>query len=583
MDKKEIRRIINTWEPMHLVSRPQFGRDELKRLHLAQSRFEEKRRTTAILSLENPFASLGGLGTITRYFPAALKKAGERVIFITPFYHKNVAVLHGVDQTRLRFRHKISIETPAIKLYGKYYEDIEAPVPSYYLHLDKHFSAPLHPYDYQDQKKLLDDSLAFCAAVPFLIAALGVTGDVLFHAQDWETAAIALTGILAVRDNVLRNSRTVLTLHNSFDAELPPSLMRRYFGRLFEGKTILQAAIPFLDAPVTTVSTSFARELTTDPLQRQHFIPHLQLLLRNTAVIGIEHGLFGSGKIAMTKKSIQGALRGNGTALIEEKQLLRAELIEEIGRRHERSVVGALRFPHNQKNVPIFFMMGRLDIMQKGFDVIFQAFTRLKPGSAKLVFSPSLAPGQPADVLGFFQQIALRCAGDITIWPFRLDRDEYRRCVRGASFLVMPSLYEPFGAATEGYMNGTPVIGRATGGLISQVISSVPFGGRMHQPAGSRHATGILFREAYHLPLTGNEWRRLLSTPVNKRTNVPLYQSMVDAAAQALVEAIKVYRNEKEYAKMIASGIGLLGKFRWALSARSYRMMYAGASKNSCF
>jgi glycogen synthase len=161
MKNRELNRILKSWEPMYLVSRPQFSAVELKRMHHAQSLFNDQRRTTVILSLENPFASLGGLGTVTRYFPVALKNAGERVVFITPFYAKNVAVLHGVNQTQLRFRHKISIKTSTINLQGKYYEDVESPVPAYYLHLDSFFSAPLHPYDYKNQKKLLDDSMAF--------------------------------------------------------------------------------------------------------------------------------------------------------------------------------------------------------------------------------------------------------------------------------------------------------------------------------------------------------------------------------------------------------------------------------------
>ena len=40
----------------------------------------------------------------------------------------------------------------------------------------------------------------------------------------------------------------------------------------------------------------------------------------------------------------------------------------------------------------------------------------------------------------------------------------------GATFAVMPSFYEPFGAATEAYLAGTPVIARATGGLTGQVV-----------------------------------------------------------------------------------------------------------------
>jgi glycogen synthase len=418
--------------------------------------------------------------------------------------------------------------------------------------------------------------------VPYLIASLGIKGDVLFHAQDWETACIALTSMLAVRDTILQSTRTVLTLHNSFDAELPESIMRTWFGRGFEGKTVLQATIPFLDAPVITVSASFARELTLDPLQRKHFIPHLQLLLHNTAVAGIEHGLFGSGKIPFKKSVIHSALKGRGAELLQEKKEFRKALIDEIGSRKERTITGTIQFHQNQPNPPIFFMMGRLDIMQKGFDVIFHAFPRLKRGSAKLIFCPSLAPGQPAGVLDFFKRIALQRDGDIAIWPFRLDREEYKRCLQGASFLIMRSLYEPFGAATEGYMNGTPVIGRATGGLVSQIISMKPVDSIQDDSNQSLHATGILFREKYLPDPERNGWRALLQTPLNRRMEIPLYRSMVDAAAQALNQAIQMYHHDQDYARMIVNGIHHLKHFQWALSARSYRAVYTAATGTSC-
>ncbi len=106
---------------------------------------------------------------------------------------------------------------------------------------------------------------------------------------------------------------------------------------------------------------------------------------------------------------------------------------------------------------------------------MFAAFQRLKRGSAKLLFSPNVAglPGASAvyaEEIGYFANAAHRSGGDIAIWPFFVPNADYRLLLRGASFLLMPSLYEPFGAASEGYAAGTPVVARGTGGLWMQVV-----------------------------------------------------------------------------------------------------------------
>ena len=319
----------------------------------------------------------------------------------------------------------------------------------------------------------------FCIAVPHALARLGIARNILFHANDWETAAIALSSKISVIARLVESAKAVLTLHNSYDAALPKQITSRYFSMLIPDTTVLRAFIPLLSGPLTTVSTPFAHELRADPLQRSCFASHLQDVFSRNPPLGIENGAFGGQEPAFSRTVIDKCVSGGYGPLLAEKTGRNAAFWTRIAASLDKRVIGALSRPALHERVPVFFLSGRVDLLQKGFDVIFSAFQRLRRGSARLFFLPNVggpgaASGAPGRDLDFFRDIALRCTGDIALWPFFLPQEEYKILLRGASFLVMPSLYEPFGAATEGFAAGTPVVARATGGLWIQVAPVAP-------------------------------------------------------------------------------------------------------------
>jgi glycogen synthase len=144
----------------------------------------------------------------------------------------------------------------------------------------------------------------------------------------------------------------------------------------------------------------------------------------------------------------------------------------------------------------------------------------------------------------------------------------------GATYCVMPSLHEPFGAATEPYLSGTPVVAAATGGLTQQVIDH----GRQPQ-----RATGFLFGHAYPSSAVeqGEQWRQILDAPnPASRMYSGLYASLVNGLTSALREAIDVYRNRpSDYGRMLARLYDQAVQFTWEKAAAEYTALYDHASK----
>ncbi|NLD98829.1 MAG: glycogen synthase [Fibrobacter sp.] len=569
---------LDSWVLFRSRLHDAFNQKELDLLIRSERTFNSKERVIAFLSFENRFASLGGLAAVARLLPEYLTSIHEKVIFITPFHAANTSVQDAFKRGLLKVNFKdIVFHLCNYKGVLTCYEDTTAKIPTYHLKINGHFEAGDNIYHYQDdEERLLLDSLAFTAAVPYAVSRLGYDKNLLFHANDWETAIISLTSKMAVISGLLSNARTVLTLHNGFDCGIPAKYKNKFLGKLLPGDTVLQCALPFLNGPLTTVSIPFAHEIRYDPLQRGIFTDHLQMAFSMNPPVGIENGMFGKFISPFSEQSLSAAKNEIYDPIIGEKNHFRSKLVEQIKSSVDERIIGEIS-PFAD-DVPVFFMSGRLDIMQKGFDVIFHAFRKLLPGSAKLIFCPS--SNGNAGMLKFFNEIVEECRGNIVIWPFRISAEQYCTFVQGSSYLLMPSFYEPFGAATEGYINGTPVIARGTGGLWLQVNpydgiyrpefyrDILKFPQRMEKP------TGILFRENYPDNLAEVEWRELLDLPPERRPENPLYGAIVESAQLALQMAIDIFKKPHIYTSFIINGLETVKTFSWEKAARQYQKIY---------
>ena len=556
---------------------------------------EKKDRTMVFVTFESEFAPLGGLAAVMRVLPKRMAEAQkEQCLTVAPFFREitkcrpnvydqikstgvKLQILFGGKSEKCEvFQHQdengyqtLLLDSP--NFFNAPCDCGEPPAPE----------TPCNPYiNPGNPDQLLYDALFFSKAVPEALAGLGHKQNLIIYLQDWETAPIALT---AKENPKILSATCLLTLHNSYDKTLNQGALSKISKTKLRGPTVLSKMIPLLDSPLATVSENFAAELVEDPIHSRVYAPHLQKFFKERPIIGINNGLFG--KIDFPETALQNAEQGDFKALRKEKTDRRQEVIAVLNEYQPKQAWGSLDF--KQFDGPIFLMFGRDDPCQKGYDVAAAAIAKIPKGKAKFVFTP--IPGEEGiEGLEFLNTLAKSRPGEVKVFPFRMKKG-YLDLQKGASFLMMCSFYEPFGGATEGYAVGTPVVARATGGLVQQVA---PYSSPCLTPEVKRLAepfhttleapTGFLFREP---ALKRNDvvagWRKIIDREywpdgdrVADREGTLLFDAMVDQAAQALTDAIDLYvHNQGAYARMIYNGFKVLDRFSWDTSVQGYQSL----------
>jgi glycogen synthase len=541
---------------------------------LQRRRSEFRPRHLAFCSFENRFGKSGGLAAVTAnilpYFNA--QHVFEKVILLTPFYHR-LADEKSCEHTGLTFTlpfQDASVQVELLRYQHQYAIPEQGVIEEYYLSAQGFFDAEnalRDPYLYvpgdltENQKQLLRNSMFFCLAVPYALQALKMHQDVVLHIQEWQTALLALTSKEAMIGGVLQSCMTLLTMHNPYDAYVSSSAIQQlvHAGKkehisrfLPQGLTAYQLGLVLADAPVTTVSRTFASEFTSDRLQTQHFAPHLQSLFQKTVVRGINNGPFVGPSPAFPKaaahtnqeiKKIKGENRRRLLQVLDE--YVPPERFGELS--YRRQSITTL-----PDDVPILVMSGRLDLMQKGFDVLLRTMELFGPDEVKLVVTP--LPVRASD-LDYFYEVACKCRGNVTVFPIRMSKG-FNELQSGSTFGIMPSIYEPFGAAIEYMVRGTVTIARQTGGLVDQIDD---------------RANGFLYREAEDCYTLDNIKSYMATTIVPVRKDNPWFESMAQHLYECIGQARLVFQNQpKEYFNMVRAGFIKAGEFDWAKSAQHY-------------
>ncbi|MDZ7264221.1 MAG: glycogen/starch synthase [candidate division KSB1 bacterium] len=568
---------LTNWKKDWTLMSAFFSAEEIEKIKSALQKVKVK--TVVYCSLENRFAKAGGLAAVTMKILPYLKEANRlpQVLLVSPFYP------HIMDESKLQSTGLIfdvpfaqrQVKVELLAYTFSYQEPKAGQVTEYYLKANDFFGAHNRlndPYLYYEHDRLRNDeairenALFFCRAVPLAMRALGIDEHLIFHVQDWQTALIGLTAKEAMMEGHLKSCGVVQTLHNAFDAFIPwqllaeiitPGRSQKFASQYHDGLTALQLGLPLMDGPITTVSENFAQEFTTDIMQTAHFAPHLQTIFKRTGVYGINNGMFVnfppefSDRKNLTLQQIRKIKTEKRTALLT--------ILDEY---HPPERFGELTYrgqsiTHLPETIPIFVMSGRLDYNQKGYDIFLQAIERFAQDELKVILTPM--PIKASD-LDYFHEVAEKCRGNVTVFPIRMAKG-FQELQIGSTFGVMPSLYEPFGAAVEYMVNGTITIARKTGGLADQI---------------DHRQNGLLFREPpTEYNLTNIKQLTDAADNVHKRKENRWNQSMVDALHEVMQEAIILYQNHRnEYYRQIIMGFKKAKNFNWSTSAQQYFEVY---------
>jgi glycogen synthase len=580
-------------------------------------------REMLLVSYETRYARCGGITAVMNYLPGYLRRAtGLKTSIVTPFHYRipetrSLPVRPVADFTVPFFGDTVNV---MISRYDDRWPWLFLDASGYLLPEDRRtsdaderfFGGRKHPYDVgshaAEQGMILRrDSLFFGAAVARALRELGSAAEWTLILQDWQaaSAALALTG-----PNRPGGLQLFLTLHNSYDSGPVMSEELLAFGMNPDNApappnraTMLGRAIPLLDKPLFTVSEQFALDLTEDVFQKHIMADHLQDEFAPPRLIGVNNGPFTS--LSVPEETVPSdASRMNYAALRAWKSGQKAACIAALERfvpdEEKRPVWGRItRFvemTRDQADSPWFVLAGRDDTRQKGYDVAAEAIRAFlqKPGNAaraQFLFFP--IPGDEGrEGLTFLHALAADYPANILVMPF-IFQEGYRAALQGAAFGVMPSFYEPFGMANEFYLNGAVGIGRATGGLLQQIVPlrSVPsFTSSVERRSTRWHpisaaATGLLYREPDDITGIVGDWRAFnaagyLSRPdqdrVTERRAYRLFTEMVRSLEHALADAIDIYdrvdaSGVSPYFAMLTAGIAHIQKtFSWERAAAKY-------------
>ncbi len=558
-------------------------------------------RTVVFCTFESEFARYGGLGAVMSMLPKEMIKQ-EHCIVVAPHFRRITNLARYKEQGRIGeyqvvlafctaiagrpYRVEVTQVTQSVAI-GDGSRDLH----TYLVGVDGLFTAahapyvnpcnpdePLDPYHNPvNPCRLTEDALFFSACVPKVLVELSkmqcVSQHLVLHLQDWQTACVARAWQRASTFPAIHSAKCVLTVHNPYDRYVHPEgsqLVRELMAHLdLAAGNLLVQTLEQVASPVSTVSDNFARELVSHPLHAKVYARHLQAVLRQKSVVGINNGLFLP--LSFADKAVRAARRGRLKPIVDEKRRRRQELIEVLQRYQPAEAWGELEL--DGFDGPIFLMFGRDDPRQKGYDVAAEAIRSIARGRARYIFTAM--PGDEGLVgLQFLRKLAQERTGEVKVFPFRVE-EGYAELQRGSTFLLMPSLYEPFGGAVEGYAVGTPVVARATGGLVQQV-----------EPYPNEGATGFLFGERAG---SAADWQRIVDCPywdldpkgdrVEDRRSIPLFGEMVQAAAAALRTAIDFYTakdGQRAHARMIANGFRMLERFTWMQAVAGYRSQLYG-------
>lgn len=547
----------------------------------------------AFITYETPFAPGGGIAAVMAHLPGALQVVSSIPTYVVSPFHRNVArTMDAESEMEIIATIQINFDSEIFTIdLLLIHQDVSWVFIKPHLMTTKDpifFTGQRHPYD-ESPDILLRDSLFFGKAVAAALPTIDPDGAWTILMQDWEaaTTSLALSG-LSEEDFIFSS---YLTLHNSYDK----GIMDADFSKIgidptaCPGDTVLQCSLPLVKDPVFTVSEQFALDLSTEILQSKIMIPHIVSEL-TPRLRGANNGVFTDQ--AIPDNVLTAGQKGSYTPIRNWKHSNREnafQAMDNIISSEETPVWGDLtKFVRD--DAPWFIMAGRDDSRQKGYELACSAISDFlkSDGQARFLFFP--IPGDEGLAgINFIQNLANRYPENVLGFPFQF-REGYFAVMKGASYGLMPSYYEPFGMANEFYLNGVVCIGRATGGLLQQIIPSRnqrSFSLSVKSRAERWHKstippTGFLFREKDEISNILDDWSTINTAEyklyphkpdrLQQRFGLDLFQAMKSELLSCLEDATYVYSSQPNlYYSLIINGIThIANNFSWYRTARIY-------------
>lgn len=550
----------------------------------------------AFVTYETPYAPCGGIAAVMDRLPIAYQEETKLpVSVITPFHYnikKTLEVekdMNPVGEIILTYGGQ-NLRFSILRIFDRvewiFLKCLDLPLEEPPL-----FSGLHHPYDLsQDRARnsqiLLRDALLFGGGAAKSLRLLYPKESITLFLQDWEAATTALAAATTPQ-----KLSVYLILHNSYDSFASDEMLVRsgIDPTLIPGSTILTRSLPLVNKPVFTVSNQFAIDLVEEEiLQSKVMAPHLSAALKSI-LVGVNNGLFTD--LSIPEEVLSCAEQGDFdpfSAWKMERRQSALKVLDGLSHTHDGPIWGNPgRF--TREDLPWFILAGRDDSRQKGYDIAYKAIDEaLREGlPACFIFFP--IPGDEGLAgLNFLQKLAEKHPDRVLVLPF-IFREGYLITMQGATYGVIPSFYEPFGMVNEFYLKGSVGIGRATGGILQQIVPYRQvncFNRSVSRRADrwySEHTppTGFLFREPDDLPGALDDWYIINEAKYNpdgspdrveQRSSLPVFKAMTHELKLCLFEATDIYFNNRDlYHTLLINGVNYIRKnFSWNLTARAY-------------
>ncbi|MDP2983142.1 MAG: glycogen synthase GlgA [Candidatus Latescibacter sp.] len=405
-----------------------------------------------VASEMTPFCKTGGLADVIGTLPVVLARMGNEVAVMLPGYSAIDRQKYGFDENRGRFQVTVGPVTKPATVSSASWKGIT-------IHLIENEEYFDRPGLYGEQQGDYYDNgprfVFFSRGALEAARLLGIKPDII-HAHDWQTGLILpYLRTLYAWEPLFYGASSLFTIHNlGYQGIFPPWVFSltgipdeefRWTKMEFYGNvSFLKSGIVYADA-VSTVSETYAREITTEPLG---FGMQGVLTERKNDLFGILNGIDQEEWNPATDQSLPARYT---SAEMSGKKICRQALLKEFG-------------ISPGEDSPVFGMVSRLD-SQKGFDILEEGVKKIASMAVCLVI---LGTGTREHAVAM-EKLAAEYPDRIRIMV-KFDPLMARLVYAGSDAFLMPSRYEPCGLGQFIALRyGTLPVVHATGGLADTV------------------------------------------------------------------------------------------------------------------